>query len=118
MEGKNINVSINDGDAFFAHEMSVNFNPMQFTLDFRNITPRNDLRNREQPSLLVKHNVVMVDPWHMKLIHDLMGRMLKKYEDEYGRISKPKAIEAFEKKHKTKKEDRKGAKTEVPSYFG
>ena len=121
MEQKqNINLSISDGEPFFAHEVSVNFNPMQFIIDFRNVTPRNDPRTKGRPSLLSKHNVVMVDPWHMVQIRDLFTRMVEAYEKEFGTIKKPKAIETFEKKHKKAKKDEEKdvAKTEVPSYFG
>ncbi len=39
MEQKeSINLAISDGDPFFAHEVSINFNPMQFILDFRCIS--------------------------------------------------------------------------------
>ena len=125
MEQKpSINMTINDGEPFFAHEMSVNFNPTQFILDFRNVTPRNDPRTKGRPSLHLKHNVVMVDPWHMVQVRDLFNRMIEGYEKEFGKITKPKQIDAFEKKRKKGSKDKKKnetkdeAKTEVPSYFG
>ena len=121
MEQKeSINITINDGEPFFAHEMSINFNPMQFILDFRSITPRNDPRSKTgRASINIKHNVVMVDPWHMLQVRELFNRMIGAYEKEFGKIKKPKAIETFEKKHKKAVESKKGeAKTEVPSYFG
>ena len=40
MEQKNLNVSVNEGDAFFCHELSVNYNPLQVILDFKTVTPR------------------------------------------------------------------------------
>jgi len=119
-----INLSIDDGEPFFAHEMSVNFNPLQFILDFRNVTPRNDPRTKDgRPSIHLKHNIIMVDPWHMLQIRDLMARMVTAYEKEFGKIKKPKQLEAFEKKHKKAKDSAKTSKkdetkTEVPSYFG
>ena len=121
MEQKeSINLAINDGEPFFAHEMSVNFNPMQFILDFRCVTPRNDPRTKGgRPSLMMKHNVVMVEPWHMLQIKGLFERMIEAYEKEFGKIKKPKAMEAFEKKHKKAKETKKPEEsTEIPSYFG
>lgn len=122
MEKQSISLSINEGEPFFAHEMSVNFNPMQFIFDFRCVTPRNDPRSKGgRPSLNLKHNVVMVDPWHMMQINGLLGRMIEAYEKEFGKIKKPKSIEAFEKKHKKDKEsknDESTTETEVPSYFG
>lgn len=123
METKqSVNMAINDGDPFFAHEVSVNFNPTQFTLDFRNITPRNDPRTKGRASLLLKHNVVMIDPWHMKQIKDLFTRMVDVYEKEFGKIEKPKSVEKLEKKQnknkKSKKSKKDESKTEIPDYFG
>ncbi|MBN2112366.1 DUF3467 domain-containing protein [Candidatus Woesearchaeota archaeon] len=123
MEQKqSINLTINDGEPFFAHEMSVNFNPMQFILDFRSVTPRNDPRTKGRPSLHLKHNVIMVDPWHMIQIRDVFNRMIEAYEKEFGKIKKPKAIETFEKKQskgaKENKKQKDEAETEAPSYFG
>jgi len=122
MEKQSINLSINDGEPFYAHEVSVNFNPMQFIVDFRNVTPRNDPRTKGgRPSINLKHNVVMVDPWHMVQVKELFGRMVEAYEKEFGKIKKPKAIEIFEKKHKKATKDSKDestTETEVPSYFG
>jgi hypothetical protein len=116
MEEKKINLSINDGDAFFAHEASINFNPTQFMLDFKSVTPRVDARSQEGSVISLKHNVIMLEPYHMKKLHELMGQLMKKYEEEFGKISKPKAIEAFEKKHKQL--STRVDKTQGPSYFG
>ena len=122
MEKQSINLSINDGEPFYAHEVSVNFNPMQFIVDFRSVTPRNDPRTKGgRPSINLKHNVVMVDPWHMVQVKELFGRMVEAYEKEFGKIKKPKAIELFEKKHKKaakESKDESTTETEVPSYFG
>ena len=54
-EQKKINISINEGMEFFAHELSVNFNPTQFIFDFKCITPRVDPRSKEVPHLNIKH---------------------------------------------------------------
>lgn len=124
MEQKqSINLTINDGEPFFAHEMSLNFNPTQFILDFRSVTPRNDPRTKGRPSLHMKHNVVMVDPWHMLQMKDLFSRMVEAYEKEFGKIKKPKPVELLEKKQNKGSKDKKKkgkdeAKTEAPSYFG
>ena len=69
---KKINVSINEGKEFFAHEASINFNPMQFILDFRSVTPRVDPRSREAPTIVMRHNVVMLDPYHVQQFHNLL----------------------------------------------
>jgi len=111
-----INISITDGEPFFSHEMSINFTPTQFTFDFKCITPRVDPRSKK-PSFLLKHNVVMVDPWHAKMILSVLNNVIKKYEDEYGQIKKPKSVEMAEKKQK-KAVKAAQASHETPSYLG
>ena len=114
MEEKQINVSINEGDSMFAHETTVTFNPTQFILDFKSITPRIDMRNKEGHSLVVRHNVIMMDPFQAKGLMDLMKRVLDDYEKRFGKIEKPKQLAKMEKKNKTEKKE----KTIAPSYFG
>ncbi len=116
---KNLTYSIEEGDAFLGHELSVNFNPFQFILDFKCVTPRIDVRSKDNgPVLNIKHNVVVVDPFHAKQFLALYARAIKRFEDEFGTIEKPKAIVAAEKKMKKlkKKESKKSLPT--PSYFG
>lgn len=115
MEKKNVNMNIQDGDSFFAHELSINFNPMQFVLDFKNVTPRIDPRSRESIVLSLKHNVILMDPWHVKRMLELLAKVIKDYEKEFGRIEKPKQLEKYEKKAKKKGSSDKMA---APSYFG
>ena len=112
-----INLNIVEGDPFFAHEVSMNFTPTQITLDFKCITPRTDPRGKA-PSFLLKHNVVMVEPWHAKLMLDVLANVVKKYEEEFGKIKQPKALEKATKKQK--KAEKEATKTTVatPSYMG
>jgi len=111
-----VNINISEGDPFFAHEVSVNFTPTQMSLDFKCITPRLDPRSKA-PSFHLKHNVVMVDPWHAKALITVLTSVVKKYEEQFGKITKPKALVKAEKKQKTML--KKGAKApEVPTYMG
>lgn len=116
MQEKKINFSISEGTEFFAHEVTLNFNPTQFILDFKCITPRSDPRSQQGPNLAVKHNVVMLDTFHAKKMHELLGNVIKRYEEEFGEIVKPKAIEKAEKKRKTETDIKD--KSTVPTYFG
>ena len=118
MVERKINLSINEGDAFFAHEMAINFNPTQFILDFKNITPRVDPRSQQNPVIVIKHNVVLAEPYHIKKIYELMGKVIKKYEKEFGKIEKPKQIEIYEKKRKSMAKDKLETKQIAPDYFG
>ncbi len=112
-----INIAISDGEPFFAHEMTANFTPTQFSFDFKCITPRTDPRSKK-PSFLLKHNVIMVDPWHAKLLVSVMNNVLKKYEEEYGGIKKPKPVEVAEKKQKKAIAAAKDTAPETPTYLG
>ncbi len=112
-----INLNIVDGEPFFAHEVSVNFTPTQFTFDFKCITPRTDPRSKNKASFLLKHNVVMIEPWHAKLMLGVLNKVVKRYEEEFGIIKKPNAIAKAQRKS-NKKVDKEGKSTETPSYFG
>ena len=114
---KNVNMNIQDGDSFFAHELSINFNPLQFILDFKNITPRIDPRSQENIVLNMKHNVIMLDPYHTKKMLELLGKVVSDYEKEFGKIEKPKQLEKYEKKA-SKKGKVKDTEKISPSYFG
>ena len=114
---KKMNVNIRDGQVFFAHETAVNFNPTQFIFDFKCVTPRVDIRSKEVPCITIDHSVVMAEPYHAKKISELLSKIVKKYEKEFGKIEKPKQLEKIEKKRK--KEGNEDTKEKVaPSYFG
>lgn len=116
-EQQKINLNINDGDAFYAHETSINFSPMQFVLDFKNVSPRIDARSQEATVVSLKHNVILLDPFHTKQIYDLLGQALRKYETDFGTIEQPKAMKEFEKKRKSISKKAKSENT-MPTYFG
>lgn len=111
---KKMNVSIRDGQAFFAHETAVNFNPTQFIFDFKCVTPRIDIRSKEAPTITIDHNVIIVEPYHAKRISELLNKIVKKYEKEFGKIEKPKQLEKMERKKGKEKEEKKT----IPTYFG
>jgi hypothetical protein len=63
---KKLNVHIDEGDTFYANEVSVNFNPTQFFMDFKNVSPRVDLRSKEGELFInIKHSVATFDPYHV-----------------------------------------------------
>ena|SRR3972149_1580666 len=117
---KQINLNINDGESFFSNEISINFNPSSFFLDFKNISPRIDPRNQSGATFFLKHNVVLLDPYTFKQTVSLIKESLDRYEKEFGKIEKPKLIEKLEKEQKkNKKADsmiQKGGS--VPAYLG
>lgn len=116
MEEKQINVGINEGDNMFAHETTVTFNPTQFIFDFKSITPRIDMRNKAGHSLVIKHNVVLMDPFQAKGLVELMKKVITDYEKKFGKIEKPKQIVKAEKKNK--ENAKKKTVSTAPSYLG
>jgi hypothetical protein len=115
---KKVSLGINDGTEFFAHELSVNFNPTQFIFDFKCITPRNDPRAKDHPYINIKHNIVMVDAFHAKQVHELLGRVIGDYEKKFGKIEMPKSVKKAQKDHKKQEKDEKSTKQAIPSYLG
>ena len=118
-EQKKINLSITDGTAFFAHEASINFSPVQFILDFKCVTPRIDPRSEEAPTMHMAHNVIMLDPFHAKKFYELLGQVIAKFEKDFGKLEQSKALKVMEKK--VKKEAEKLShedKSTGPNYFG
>ena len=117
-EQQKISLNINDGEAFYAHELSINFNPLQFVFDFKSVTPRVDPRSKERATIVLKHNVILADPYHAKRMHELLGSVIKKYEKEIGKINKPKPLQIVEKKNKSEaKKLADKEKIEAPSYI-
>jgi len=116
MEQKNINISVDEGTDFFCNELSINFNPLQFILDFKAVTPRVDLRSKQGPIIHIRHNVVSLDPYHMKQALELLTKVVGDYERDFGKITKPKAVEKMEKVLAEKGVEVKTLTT--PSYFG
>ncbi len=124
MKEKKINLNIIDGDAFFSHETSMNFNALQFIFDFKNISPRMDPRTRDGGVMTLKHNVVLMDAYQAKKFYELLGKAIEKYEKNYVKIKKPKVIEKIEKqraknkKSKSKKTKKGDNEIKIPSYLG
>lgn len=123
---RRINFTISEGEPFFSHELSVNFNPTQFILDYKCITPRVDARSNDGSTVLsLKHNVVMMEPYHAKQMLDVLTNVIGKYEKRFGKIQKPNALVKLEKEVKKKsKPNAKKTKTEedivgsFPRYLG
>lgn len=116
MVERKINLNIIEGDSFFSHEISVNFNALQFIFDFKNITPRIDPRARTAAVMTLKHNVILMDTFQAKRFHELLGKAIEKYEKTYIKIKKPKVLEKIEKERA--KRSKKSTKLEIPNYLG
>jgi len=117
---KEFKIDIDDGKVFFADEIGVMHNPLKFFLDFKNITPRVDVRSSEYQQLVLKHNVIVLDPYLVKEFVRVANESLKKYEEKFGKIEIPHALEKA--KEIAPKEQQAKAETNhdinKPTYFG
>lgn len=115
-EDKKVKFDIDNGQAFFADEVGIIHNPLRIMLDFRSITPRLDIRNQEFQPLVLKHNLVMMDPYTAKTFSDILKQNILNYEKQFGKILKPEALKKLEKKNK--KNAKKPNLEKAPAYLG
>ncbi len=111
MAQKKISYSIDDGEAFFANEVTVNFNQQQFVLDFKQITPRFDPRSNEAPVLRIKHSPIILSPAHLKQFSEILQKAIQDYEKKIEEIKLP------DKTEKLKKKDSE-INSDIMSYYG
>lgn len=109
-----VKFDIENGQSFFADEAGVIHNPLRIIFDFRNITPRVDVRNQEYQTLVLKHNVVVMDPFTAKNFLEILDKNVKNYEKQFGKITRPKALDKLTKKSSKSKKEVKDS----PTYFG
>ncbi|MFA5797303.1 MAG: DUF3467 domain-containing protein [Candidatus Woesearchaeota archaeon] len=113
-----INFNITDGDSFYSNEMSITFVPTQFSFDFKNISPRVDMRSQDgSRNFVLKHNVVLIDPFQVKQFATVLNDALVRYEKEFGPIQIPAPIKKAELKAKHASKN-VVTSHDVPSYFG
>ena len=110
-------VNINNGPDFFAHEISVHFNPTQFIFDFKCITPRIDVRAKDNAIISITHNTVMIDAWQVKELREILDKVISNYEKQFGKLDKPPALKSFEKMQK-KNQDKIKVDNQIPNYLG
>ena len=121
-EMNKMNFAINDGDAFYTNEMSITFGPAQFAFDFKNISPRVDMRNQDgSKTFVLKHNVIIIEPFQIKQFAKVLNDAIVRYELEFGAIELPNAIKKAESDLKKLQKTNAINAThshDVPSYLG
>ncbi len=113
---KKVKFDIDNGISFFADEVGVIHNPLKIVLDFRSVTPRVDVRNQDYQPIVIRHNVITMDPHTAKSFFGILEENIKNYEKQFGKIEKPEPLKKLEKKNK--KKSKKGGTKTPPTYFG
>ncbi len=110
-EEQEVRVDVVNGDEFFADEVSVSHSPIRFVIDFKSMTPRMDLPDHP-PRMVIKHNLVLLDPYFAKDVLNVLKDNIEKYEKKFGEVRKPEALNKHEgevrkagKKPKASKQD-------------
>ncbi|MBI2133461.1 DUF3467 domain-containing protein [Candidatus Woesearchaeota archaeon] len=107
-DDQNVRVDVVNGNDFFADEVSVSHSPMRFVIDFKSMTPRMDLPGNP-PRMVVKHNVILLDPYFAKDVLNVLKDNISKYEKKFGEIKMPENLAKHEvsagKKSKAAKQD-------------
>lgn len=99
-EKKKINVMLDHGDVFYTDGLTISFNPNKFIFDFKQGVPRTDPTpgGGDQRTIVIKHNVLMMDIPLAKALSEHLSKNIKNYEKQFGKIELPKP-----KKQTTKK---------------
>ena len=108
---KQMQFNIDDGPTFFSDEISITNNAYRFFLDFKNSSPRIDVRAQEMLPIAIKHNTIIMDPALAKLFSKLLADHVKKFEKEHGKIAEIKQSNEPPKGPVTNSDDK-------PGYFG
>ncbi len=111
-----LSVRIKDGEQFFSNESSINFNPNEVVIDFKCLTHTHDIADRR--GLILKHNLVIMNPFHAKTFLGMISRVIKDYESKFGEIKKPEAVKKAENMIKKEEKKKIESKKENETYFG
>ncbi len=94
-EGQEIRIDSVNGEEFLADEVSVSHSPVRFVIDFKAITPRMDIANHP-PRTVIRHNVVLLDPYFAKELLQVLTDNLSKYEKKFGTVKRPEVLAKYE----------------------
>ena len=115
-EEQKINLRVKDKDQFYSNEVSINFNPNEFALDFKCLTHIHDIADHR--AVLLSHNVVVMHPFALKSFWVMLGKALKEYEDKFAKIDKTEAVKKAEKIMKKEKKTPVAKEELTGTYFG
>ncbi|KYK25355.1 hypothetical protein AYK26_06270 [Euryarchaeota archaeon SM23-78] len=104
-----------DNNPLLSNQHAIVHNPDKFIIDFKGLYPQFTPDNK--PQMVLTHKVVVLEPYVAKEFVKSLSDNIKKYEDKFGKIKEPKAVEKARKE--SKKADKKNKSTTPrPSYMG
>ena len=111
-----VNLRVRDGEQFYSNESSINFNPNEIVLDFKCMTHAHDLADKR--GLVVRHNTVILNPFHAKNFLGMLSKVVRDYETKFGDIKKPESVKKAEKIVKKEQKKKEEIRQDTETYFG
>ena len=105
-----------DKDPLMSNQQTVAHQPDKFVIDFKGVYPQFTPDNKA--TLVINHRIILLDPYLAKSFLKTLGDNIKKYEEKFGVIKKPKEIEKAEKEMQSMQKQIDSTGTERPSYMG
>ncbi len=106
-----------DKAPLLSNNQTINHQPDRFILDFKGAYPQ--YSPDITPTLVIRHKVVLLDPYGAKEFLKILQENVRRYEETYGKIRPPKALATAKKKaKKQEKEVVTASPAKPPSYLG
>lgn len=106
-----------DNFPLMTNQHTIVHQPDKFIIDFKGIYPQFTPDNK--PQMVAAHKVVLLEPFAAKEFVKTLSENIKKYEDKYGKIKVPSAVEKAKKESRKAGKKKKGkAEPHRPSYMG
>ncbi len=105
-----------DNTSFFSNNQTVCHNPEKFQIDFKNIYPQ--FKPDGQATMVVCHKNILLDPHTMVELYRIIGENIRKYEEKFGPIEEPGALQKAKEQVGIKKEESTTTNSERPNYLG
>lgn len=114
MEKKNIaGIQNFDKEPLWSNQQTISHTPEKFLIDFKSVNPQFTPDN--QATMVISHKVVLLDPHMAKELQRVLSDNIAKYEEKFGEIKIPDAIQKAQKQVPTEKTT---STSERPSYLG
>ena len=109
-----------DNNPLLSTQQTISHTPEKFVIDFQAVVMQFDPNSN--PTMIVNHKVVILDPYRVKPFINALADNLAKYEEKFGAVKEPEAVEKARKELESlEQKNQKIAKAVTrskPDYLG
>lgn len=106
-----------DHSPMLSNQQTVSHQPDRFIIDFKGVFPQFTPDNN--PQMVINHKVILMDPHVALEFFKTLETNIKRFEEKFGKIKPPKALEIAKKdRDKKAKGKKKKSSSSKPSYMG